>query len=77
MKQELKMSLPVVLRCNPSQIFEQVHAQKMLILFVHISFEIRQQQIRGYVALMMDIPSIDTLRSLIAEYVAGFSEKSK
>ncbi len=76
MKQELKMSLPVVLRRDPRQIFEEVGAQKMLILFVHISFEISKQQIQGYVALMMDIPSIDALRSLIAEYIASIAGKS-
>ena len=76
MKQELKMSLPVVMRRDPRQIFEEVGAQQQLILFVRISFEISKQKIQGYVALMMDIPSIDTLRSLVAEYVRTINGKN-
>ena len=75
LKQELKMSLPVVMRRDPRQIFEEVGAQKLLILFVHISFEISKQEIQGYVALMMDIPSIEGLRALIAEYVISITGK--
>jgi chemotaxis protein CheC len=73
LKQELKMSLPVVMRRNPHQIFEEVGSQKLLILFIHISFEISHQQIEGYVALMMDIPSIEELRALVAEYVISIT----
>jgi chemotaxis protein CheC len=43
--------------------------QDSLILFLHIRFEITQKEIGGYVALMMDIPSMDHLRALIADYV--------
>ena len=34
-------------------------ATSTLVLFLHIKFEIHQKQIGGYVALLMDIPSID------------------
>jgi chemotaxis protein CheC len=76
LKQELKMSLPIVMRRDPRHIFESLGTQELLILFVHISFEIRKQEIKGYVALMMDIPSIDALRSLIAEYVMSITRRS-
>jgi hypothetical protein len=36
-----------------------------LVLFLHIKFEINKKEIRGYVALLMDIPSIDELRLLM------------
>jgi chemotaxis protein CheC len=76
LKQELKMSLPVVIRRDPRQIFEEIGSQKILILFVHISFEISNREIQGYVALMMDVPSIDALRALIAEYVISITRGS-
>jgi chemotaxis protein CheC len=76
LKRELKMSLPVVMRRDPRHIFESAGAQELLILFVHVSFEIRNQEIQGYVALMMDIPSIDELRSLIAEYVISITRRT-
>jgi chemotaxis protein CheC len=45
--------------------------EQRLILFLHIRFEISKKEIGGYVALLMDIPSIDEVRSLIADFVAS------
>jgi chemotaxis protein CheC len=41
---------------------------------LHIKFEIHQKHIGGYVALLMDIPSIDELRSLIAGFVESLTQ---
>jgi len=71
LKKNLKMSLPVVIRRDQSHIFESVSPRESFILFLHIKFDISQQQIRGYVALMMDVPSVAELRSLIADYVVS------
>ncbi len=67
LKSALKMSLPIVIRGESGQMFES--ARPGLVLFLHIKFEIRQRETRGYVALLMDIPSLDELRSLISGYV--------
>jgi chemotaxis protein CheC len=69
LKQSLKMSLPIVIRRDQDHIFDSVSPRESLILFLHIKFDISKKEIHGYVALMMDIPSIDALRSLIDEYV--------
>jgi len=69
LKSALKMSLPVVIRSESNRIFES--APSNLVLFLHIKFEIRQEEIRGYVALLMDIPSFAELRSLVAAFVTG------
>ncbi len=71
LKQGLKMSLPVVLRGDSRHMFEDLEKRDRLILFLHISFDISKKEIRGYVALLMDIPSIDQLRFLIADYVSS------
>ena len=71
LKQTLKMSLPIVIRRDQHHIFESVSPTRALILFLHIKFDISKKEIRGYVALMMDIPSIDELRSLIADFIAN------
>ena len=63
------MSLPLVIRGDSRRMFETVEARENLILFLHITFEISKKQISGYVALLMDIPSIDELRALIADFV--------
>jgi chemotaxis protein CheC len=43
------------------------------VLFLHIRFDIRQREIRGFVALLMDIPSLEELRALIARLIAHIS----
>lgn len=69
LKSGLKMSLPTVVRGDSGQMFksEEIHS---LVLFLHIKFEISKKEIRGYVALLMDIPSVAELRSLIADFIA-------
>lgn len=72
LKSALKMSLPIVIRGEGKRIFET--ATSTLVLFLHIRFEIHQKQIGGYVALLMDIPSVDELRSLITGYVRSLTQ---
>jgi chemotaxis protein CheC len=71
LKSALKMSLPVVIRGDSRHMFES--ASVGLVLFLHIRFEIRQQQIGGYVALLMDVPSLDEMRSLIADFLKSIT----
>ncbi len=68
LKSALKMSLPIVIRGDSQHMFES--ATSTYVLFLHIKFDIRHKEIRGYVALLMDIPSLEELRGLIAGYVA-------
>ena len=69
LKSALKMSRPIVIRGDSKQVF--ANADSGLVLFLHIKFEIRQKEIGGYVALLMDIPSLDELRSLISGFIAS------
>jgi chemotaxis protein CheC len=74
LKRALKMSLPVVIRGEGRNMFESAETRQTPILFLHVKFEISQREIRGYVALLMDIPSIDELRALLADFVAGITD---
>jgi chemotaxis protein CheC len=40
-----------------------------LVLFLYIDFAVRKRDIRGYIAMMMDIPSLEMLRDLLAEFI--------
>ena len=73
LKQRLIMSLPIVIRRDQHHIFENAKLETTVILFLHIKFDIRSKEIGGYVALMMDVPSIGELRSLICEFVASIT----
>jgi chemotaxis protein CheC len=71
LKRGLRMSLPVVVRGDSRHMFETGETPERLVLFLHIRFEISKKEIRGYVALLMDIPSMDELRLLIADFVSS------
>ena len=76
LKSGLKMSLPTVVRGDSSQMFKSEESQS-LVLFLHIKFEISTKEIRGYVALLMDIPSVEELRSLIADFIANATRPNR
>ena len=76
LKSGLKMSLPTVVRGDSSQMFKSDESQS-LVLFLHIKFEISTKEIRGYVALLMDIPSVEELRSLIADFIANATRANR
>lgn len=74
LKRSLKMSLPVVIRGDSRQMLRG-EATQTLVLFLHIRFEISTRNIQGYVALLMDIPSIDNLRALLADFIRELAQK--
>ena len=74
LKRGLRMSLPVVVRGDSRHMFETGETPERLVLFLHIRFEISKKEIRGYVALLMDIPSMDELRLLIADFVSSVTQ---
>jgi chemotaxis protein CheC len=74
LKRALRMSLPVVVRGDSRHMFETREAPERLVLFLHIRFEIRKREIRGYVALLMDIFSMDELRLLITDFLTRVTQ---
>jgi len=69
LKHSLKMSLPVVIRGEGSHIFKSEGSGESPVLFLRIKFEISNKELHGYVALLMDLPSLDELRLLIADFI--------
>jgi chemotaxis protein CheC len=67
--QSLSVSLPVVIRRDRPHLFESTSPSEALVLFLHIKFEISMRDVHGYIAVVMDVPSIMTLRSLVEKFV--------
>jgi chemotaxis protein CheC len=76
-KRGLKMSLPSVMRGAGPDLFERPAAEDDLVLFLYINFEISQKEIRGYLALVMDLPSLETLQALVRDYLASVAGKDQ
>ena len=72
LKRSLSMTIPEVLRGNGATLFEidETTGSEGLVLFLYIDFAVRQRDIRGYIAMLMDIPSLATLKQLLVEFIS-------
>ena len=71
LQQSLSLSLPKVTRGSSSELFDAATPDKDagLVLFLYINFSVRNRDIRGYIAMLMDLPSLASMRLLIAEFI--------
>ncbi len=71
LQQTLKMSLPNVRRGSSEMLFEILLApgDDSFVLFLYINFSIRDHNISGYIAMIMDLPALETLRQLVAAFI--------
>jgi chemotaxis protein CheC len=72
LKRSLTMTIPEVLRGDGATLFEVEEAseEEGLVLFLYIDFAVRMRDIRGYIAMLMDIPSLAALKELLEEFIA-------
>ena len=63
LERPLEMSLPEVIRSEGSRLFERGPADgpEAVVLFLYINFAINNRDIRGYIAMLMDLPSLEDL----------------
>ena len=71
LQQSLSMSLPQVLRGDGAQLFEfgDQSGDDRQVLFLYINFSMKDRDIRGYIAMLMDLPSLASLRVLIGAFI--------
>jgi chemotaxis protein CheC len=71
LQRPLQMSLPEVFRGDGAALFSLSvkHAEGGVVLFLYINFAINDRDIRGYIAMLMDLPSLQALRSLIHDFI--------
>ena len=72
LQRNLKMSLPEVLRGDGSALFnlDPPPEDGDIVMFLYINFAVRERDIRGYIAMLMDMPSLTALQGLLREYIA-------
>lgn len=71
LQRPLTMSLPQVVRGDGQLFFDLSNQDNEtgVVLFLYINFTISGRDIRGYIAMLMDLPSLDTLKVLITEFI--------
>jgi chemotaxis protein CheC len=71
LQRPLTMSLPEVIRGDGAMLFNLPpdSTDGGVVLFLYINFAINDRDIRGYIAMLMDLPSLQALKSLIADFI--------
>ncbi|PJI38157.1 MAG: chemotaxis protein CheX [Rhizobium sp.] len=67
----LNMSLPDVRRGDSDLLFEVPGSARedSFVLFLYINFSVHERDIRGYIAMIMDLPSLEKLKLLISNFI--------
>ena len=71
LQRTLKISLPEILRGDSNALFSLPPPPDKgdVVLFVYINFSVRERDIQGYIAMLMDMPSLAALQLLLLEYI--------
>lgn len=71
LQRPLEMSLPEVIRGEGARLFElgDGGGDDGVVLFLYINFAISDRDIRGYIAMLMDLPSLAALQGLVGEFI--------
>jgi chemotaxis protein CheC len=70
LERSLTMSLPEIVRGTGLDFFDLSPAEENDgILFVRINFSLKGREISGYVAIVLDFRSLETLRALVADFI--------
>jgi chemotaxis protein CheC len=71
LQRPLTMTIPEVLRGQGPALFETEDSENAdgLVLFLYIDFAVRSRDIRGYIAMVMDLPSLQALKQLLGEFI--------
>jgi chemotaxis protein CheC len=71
LESSLRISLPEVLRGESSRFFtlEPPPEPGSTVMFMAINFVVRKRNIEGYIAMLMDMPSLSALRGLLQKLI--------
>jgi len=77
LRKSMRMSLPSVIRGDGATMFETEKSVSSgnLVLFLYIDFTIKNRDIQGFIALLMDLPSITSLKEIIKDFIAGIEKQ--
>jgi chemotaxis protein CheC len=70
LNRRLVISLPEILSGSAVELFQKSPSLfQDVVLFIHIDFSLRGRELSGYLAMLMDVPSLDALKLLISEFI--------
>jgi chemotaxis protein CheC len=72
----MRMSLPTIVRGNGTALFGGGISEEQFVLLLYIDFNIKKRNVRGFIALLMDLPSIAALKEIVNDYVNNIQRQS-
>ncbi|MET0443125.1 MAG: chemotaxis protein CheX [Pseudorhodoplanes sp.] len=71
LQRSLRMSLPEVMRGDAASFFSLTPPPELgdVVMFLFINFAVRERDISGYIAMIMDLPSLTALTHLLDEFI--------
>lgn len=76
LERSLKISLPEVLRGETSEFFNLQPPPEAgdTVMFIYINFAVRHRNIDGYIAMLMDMPSLAAMKILLGDFIRRTTE---
>jgi chemotaxis protein CheC len=70
LNRRLVISLPEILSGSAVDLFQKSPSLlQEIVLFIHIDFSLRGRELNGYLAMIMDVPSLEALKLLVDEFI--------
>jgi len=70
LQRRLHLSEPVVVRGDGRTLFNSDDPTDAgIVLFLYINFAVEERNITGYIAMVMDLPSLRTLKTVIGDFI--------
>lgn len=67
LRRTFQIGEPEVVRTAPDALLASPDAA---VLLIYMNFEVRGRRIRGYVALLLDLPSLEDLRLMVGDFIS-------
>jgi chemotaxis protein CheC len=73
----MRMSLPSIVRGDGATLFEVgAGSGGQFVLFLYIDFNIKKRDVHGFIALLMDLPSITALKEIVNDFISDIEKQS-
>jgi chemotaxis protein CheC len=78
LQRTMRMSLPLIVRGDGAALFEVDGpvSGAQFVLFLYIDFKIKRRDVHGFIALLMDLPSIAALKAIVNDFIHAIEDPS-
>ena len=74
LRQSMRISLPSVIRGTGTRLFEDQGVVGNLVLLLYIDFTVKGRNVHGFIALLMDLPAIKSLKIVVEDFIKSVDQ---